>query len=82
MSRDQVLTEEQWAVIEPLLPSSKGAVVAAILAALGTSWATTASHYLPLAAGRAMFAHRPSDLGTLSPEGRAPSRCWSGYSSP
>lgn len=24
MSRDQVLTDEQWAVIEPLFPSSKG----------------------------------------------------------
>jgi len=24
MSRDQVLTGEQWAVIEPFLPSSKG----------------------------------------------------------
>jgi transposase len=24
MSRDQVLTDEQWALIEPLLPSSKG----------------------------------------------------------
>lgn len=24
MSRDQVLTDEQWAAIEPLLPSSKG----------------------------------------------------------
>ncbi len=43
--------------------------MAAILAALGTSWATIASHYLPLAAGRAMFAHRPSDPGTLSPGG-------------
>jgi transposase len=24
MSRDQVLTEDQWALLEPLLPSSKG----------------------------------------------------------
>ncbi len=44
-------------------------VAPGILAALGTSWATTASHYLPLDAGQAMFADRPGDPGTLSPGG-------------
>jgi len=45
---------------------------AAILAALGTSWATTTSHYLPLAADQAMLGDRPGDPGTLSPRGRHP----------
>jgi len=61
-----------------VVPSTEGsiasliataAVAAAILAALGTPWATTASHYLPLAADQAMLADRPSDPGTLSPVG-------------
>lgn len=42
-------------------------VAPGVLAALGTSWAATASHYLPLAAGQAMFADQPGDPGTLSP---------------
>jgi ABC-2 type transport system permease protein len=41
-------------------------VAPGILAALGTSWATTASHYLPLSAGQAMFADHAPLNGDLS----------------
>lgn len=44
-------------------------VAPGILAALGTSWATTASHYLPLSAGQAMFSDTPAIGGELSPGG-------------
>ena len=44
-------------------------VAPGILAAFQSSWATTVSHYLPLAAGQAMFADLPGDPGTLSPGG-------------
>ena len=44
-------------------------VAPGILAALGTSWATTASHYLPLSAGLAMFSNTPATGGDLTPVG-------------
>lgn len=44
-------------------------VAPGILAALGTSWATTASHYLPLSAGQAMFADQPPQAGELTVSG-------------
>ena len=44
-------------------------VAPGILAALGTSWATSVSHYLPLNAGLAMFSDRPAIGGELSPTG-------------
>jgi ABC-2 type transport system permease protein len=44
-------------------------VAPGILAALSTSWATTATHYLPLSAGQAMFSNRPATGGDLSPAG-------------
>ncbi len=44
-------------------------VAPGILAALGTSWATSASHYLPLSAGQAMFANTPAIGGELTPGG-------------
>lgn len=44
-------------------------VAPGILAALGTSWATTASHYLPLSAGQAMFSDHPPAAGELSAGG-------------
>lgn len=44
-------------------------VAPGILAALSTSWATTASHYLPLNAGLAMFANSPPTGGDLTPAG-------------
>lgn len=44
-------------------------VAPGILAALGTSWATTASHYLPLSAGQAMFSDTPAIGGELTPGG-------------
>ncbi len=53
--------------IASLIATLAGA--AAILAALGTPSATTASHYLPLPADQAMLTDRPSDPGTLSPVG-------------
>lgn len=42
-------------------------VAPGILAALGTSWATSASHYLPLNAGLAMFSDVAPQGGELSP---------------
>ena len=44
-------------------------VAPGILAALSTSWATTASHYLPLNAGLAMFSDTPATGGDLTPAG-------------
>ena len=44
-------------------------VAPGILAALSTSWATTASHYLPLYAGQAMFSDTPAVGGDLTPSG-------------
>lgn len=44
-------------------------VAPGILAALSTSWATTASHYLPLNAGQAMFSDTPATGGELTPAG-------------
>ncbi|MDX6214669.1 MAG: type transport system permease protein [Frankiales bacterium] len=44
-------------------------VAPGILAALGTSWATTISHYLPLNAGQAMFSNTPATGGDLTPGG-------------
>lgn len=44
-------------------------VAPGILAALSTSWATTASHYLPLNAGQAMFSDTPTVAGNLTPAG-------------
>lgn len=41
-------------------------VAPGILAALGTSWATTLSHYLPLSAGQAMFSDHPPTSGELT----------------
>lgn len=42
-------------------------VAPGILAALGTTWATSWSHYLPLNAGLAMFSDMPAHNGELSP---------------
>jgi ABC-2 type transport system permease protein len=42
-------------------------VAPGVLAALSTSWATTASHYLPLNAGQAMFSDTPAVGGALTP---------------
>lgn len=42
-------------------------VAPGILAALGTTWATSASHYLPLNAGLAMFSDVAPHGGELSP---------------
>lgn len=42
-------------------------VAPGILAALGTSWATSVSHYLPLNAGLAMFSDQPPTNGNLGP---------------
>lgn len=64
-----------WATGAPAMqrwtPASCGVLLAApeILAALSTSWATTASHYLPLSAGRAMFSDTPAIGGKLTPGG-------------
>jgi ABC-2 type transport system permease protein len=44
-------------------------VAPGILAALGTSWATDLSHYLPLNAGQAMFSNMPATGGDLTPSG-------------
>lgn len=44
-------------------------VAPGILAALGTSWATTTSHYLPLSAGQAMFSDHAPTAGELSAGG-------------
>ena len=44
-------------------------VAPGILAALGTSWATAASHYLPLSAGQAMFSDHAPPAGDLSVAG-------------
>jgi ABC-2 type transport system permease protein len=61
-----------------LVRSTAGAIAAlvgillvapGILAALGTSWATTASHYVPLSAGQAMFNDVPAIGGNLTPAG-------------
>lgn len=41
-------------------------VAPGILAALGTSWATSISHYLPLSAGQAMFADQAPMTGELT----------------
>ena len=42
-------------------------VAPGILAALNTSWASTASHYVPLNAGLAMFSNTPATGGELGP---------------
>ncbi len=44
-------------------------VAPGILAALGTSWATSALHYLPLSAGQAMFSDTLPIGGELTPGG-------------
>ncbi|GAC1611574.1 MAG: ABC transporter permease subunit [Mycobacteriales bacterium] len=44
-------------------------VAPGVLAALGTSWATTISHYLPLSAGQAMFSDHAAAAGELSAAG-------------
>lgn len=44
-------------------------VAPGILAALGASWAASASHYLPLNAGQSMFSDQVTTDGTLSPLG-------------
>ena len=42
-------------------------VAPGVLAALGTSWAASISHYLPLNAGQAMFNDQPVLGGDLTP---------------
>ena len=44
-------------------------VAPGILAALNTSWANSAAHYLPLNAGQAMFSNTPAIGGDLTPGG-------------